>query len=106
MNVSGEFTLKFGKDRIREGNCRRLQQRDDAKVEKCKAEDYLDLEPELVEGKIEKDQEIQGLRVFVQASEMSDEAKLQFSYSVIKVEDESIDFQLLFKNPEEVSIYK
>ena len=36
---------------------------------------------------------------------MSDKRKLQFSYSIVRVEEESIDFQLLFDNPEDVSIY-
>ena len=41
---------------------------------------------------IEQDNAIKGLKVFVQASEESDKRMLQFSYSVVKFEEESIDF--------------
>ena len=35
---------------------------------------------------------------------MTDSGNLKFSYSVVKVAEDSIDFQLKFKTPEEVSI--
>ena len=35
---------------------------------------------------------------------MTDAGKLKFSYKVVKVAEDSIDFQLKFKTPEDVSI--
>ena len=100
VKPSGQFRLQFDKNRIREGACRRLYDYWDGQAGESLIFDGL----EQVIGQIKDGQPLKGLSVYVQASEMTDTGNLKFSYSVVKVSEDSIDFQLNFEKPDEVSI--
>ena len=99
ISPSGELKLKFSKDRIKEGNCRRLQEN----VEGQAGETLIVDGVERVIGQLYDGEPIRGLGVYLEASEMSDTEKLKFLYKVVKIVEDGIDLILLFDNPGEVS---
>ena len=81
VKPSGQFTLQFNKNRIREGACRRLQEDFEGQAGETLIVDGL----QRVIGQINDGQPLKGLSVYVEASEMTDANNLKFSYSVVKV---------------------